>query len=225
MAPKLINKQLPREVFQGIIAKEAAQAEAFRGDREYIAKEIAKAEAKEAAKEAAKDALREWYAKGFHNAEKIIPFRQIDENLQVVAAIPDWVKQKGERNGYVMLSNVSDQTTKPITLVLSEFWWKQPKQRGDWIYPGRMGKGGLTYLELHQQIRDKLKLEPDVSLRLCPFRPWYRHMQESIPIPESRALPNTNDQCRHLLGTTLMYCTYAHIVVFHIRAPIEIDIQ
>ena len=212
----LRNKQLHRDAFQAIIAKEANEAEA---NREYIAKEIAKAEAKEAAKEAAKDALRKWYAKGFHNAEKIIPFRQIDENLQVVAAIPGWVEQKGERNGYVMLSNVSGQKPKPITMVL-ECWWTKPKQRGDRIYPERMRKGGLTYFQLHQQIRDKLKLEPEVSLRLCPFRPWYRHMQESIPIPESRALPNTNDQCRHLLGTTLMYCTYTHIVVFNIRAPV-----
>ena len=77
MAPRLINKELPRAAFQASIAKEAAKAEEFRGHRERIAKEIAEAEtflqeciAKEAAKEAAKGALREWYATGFHNAER-----------------------------------------------------------------------------------------------------------------------------------------------------------
>lgn len=216
----LRNKQFHRADFQGIIAKEAAEAKAFQECRERIAKEIAAFRQECIAKEAAKDALLAWYAKGFQIAEKIIPKMQIDANLRVVAAIPDWVKQKGERNGYVMLSNVSDQTPKPITLVLSE-WWTQSKQRGICrMRTERMRTGGLTYFQLHQQIRDKLKLKPEVVLRLCPFRPWYRHMQESIPIPESRALPNTNAQCRHLLGTTLMYFTYEHIVVFNIRAPV-----
>ena len=71
--------------------------------------------------------------------------------------------------------------------------------------------GRLTYRQMHQQIREALGLESKHSLRLCPLRPWYRYMQTSFPIPEHRALPATDDQCTHLLGTTLLYWSYVHL--------------
>ena len=68
--------------------------------------------------------------------------------------------------------------------------------------------GGLTYRQLHQQVRKALRLGALVSLRMCSFRPWYRHMQRGFPIPELCALPATDAQCTHLLGTTLLYWSY-----------------
>ena len=77
-----------------------------------------------------------------------------------VASIPGWSKRKGSRNGYVMLCNVFSGTQKPIVLVLDY----------------TRGGGGLTYRQLHVQIRAFLKLEPKVSLRMIASRPWYRYL-------------------------------------------------
>ena len=71
--------------------------------------------------------------------------------------------------------------------------------------------GGLTYRQLHRQVRKSLGLEPKVSLRMCPFMPWHRHIKSSFPIPEAHAIPAHDCQCRHLLGTTLLYYTYVHL--------------
>ena len=148
------------------------------------------------ARNAAKAALQRWYQKGFYRADAIIPKLQIESNLKEVASIPGWQEQKGSRNGYVMLTTLVGGTLKPIILVLD--------------YEA-VPCGGLTYRQLHQQIREALGLEPKVSLRMCPFRPWYRHVKKSFPIPEHCVLPATDDQCTHLLGTTLLYYTYVHL--------------
>ena len=70
--------------------------------------------------------------------------------------------------------------------------------------------GGLTYRQLHHQVRESLALEKKVSLRMCSFRPWYRYITQGFPLPENCALPAKDIQCRHLLGTTLLYATYVH---------------
>ena len=145
------------------------------------------------ARNAAKAALQHWYQKGFYRANAIIPEMQINSNLKEVASIPGWQEQKGSRNGYVMLTTLVGGTLKPIILVLD------------------YENGGLTHRQLHQQIRKALGLEPKVSLKMCPLRPWYRHVKKSFPIPEHCVLLATDDQCTHLLGTTLLYYPYVHL--------------
>ena len=46
----------------------------------------------------------------------------------------------------------------------------------------------IMYRQLHQQVRIKLGLEPKVSLRTCPFKPWHRHIKNSFQIPEHHAI-------------------------------------
>ena len=151
---------------------------------------------KQIARNAAKYALQGWYTHGRNRADAIIPQMQIDSNLKVVAAIPGWQAEKGTKNGYVMLTTLIHGTLRPMILVLDPV-------------PGTPGR--LTYRQMHQQIREALGLESKHSLRLCPFRPWYRYMQTSFPIPEHRALPATDAQCMYLLGTTLLYWSYVHL--------------
>ena len=148
----------------------------------------------EVAMKAAQAALRVWYTHGHNRANAIIPQMQIDYNLKVVAAIPGWQGQKGRRNGYVMLTTLHHGALRPTILVLDVGGWKP--------------SGRLSYRQLHQQIREALQLESKHFLRLCCFRPWYRYMTRSFPIPEDRALPVTDAQCMHLLGTTLLYWAY-----------------
>ena len=68
--------------------------------------------------------------------------------------------------------------------------------------------GGLTYRQLHFQIRMALELEAKVSMRLRRYRPWCSYMLKKMPIPESSALPANDAQCTRLLGTTLWCWTY-----------------
>ena len=184
MRLKLSNRSLPRPAPAQVVLRTAED-------------ELRDSHA--AALRVAKDALQGWYAKGFHNVNKSISKMQIDDNLQVVASIPGWTERKDERNGYVMLISLFDGSRKPMIVILEECWRRKTGKRSGWF------TGGLTYRQLHQQIREGLGIEPLVCLRMCPFRPWYRYVQESIPVPESHALPVTDVQCRHLLGTTLLY--------------------
>ena len=147
------------------------------------------------AKEAAKAALQYWYETGYSRADAKTPTLQIDSNLKVVGSIPGWQETKGTRNGYIMLANLLNETLRPVILRLDY----------------RIYGGGLSGRELHLQVRAALGLEPKVSLRMVPFRPWYRHYRSSFPIPEAHAIPATDGQCRHLLGTTLLYYTYVHL--------------
>ena len=157
------------------------------------------------ATDAARQALCQWYERGYRYANASIPNMQRDSNLKVVAAIPGWQAQKGERNGYVMLLSLWSGKLTPAILYLT--------------YADRKGfrAGGLTYRELHRQVREFLKLEGKFSLRMWPLRPWCRYICNSHPIYERLALPATDDQCRHLLGTTLLYDPYVHCCVPMIR--------
>ena len=148
------------------------------------------------AREAARNALGRWYTQGYTRADAAIPKMQVDVNLKVVASIPRWQEIKGPRNGYVMLTSIVQGTPRPVVLELDLD-----------IRPS----GRLTYRQLHRQIRGSLQLEGKHSLRICPFRPWYRYVQRGCPIPESRAIPATDAQCMHLLGTTLLYYAYVHL--------------
>ena len=148
------------------------------------------------ARDAAKAALRQWYMHGYNTADACIANLQRESNLQEVAAILGWQEQKGRRNGYVMLTTLLTGTLRPMIIVLD--------------YED-CDTGGVTYRQLHQQIRYNSKLENKVSLRMCPLRLWYEHMQHSCPIPERFALPATDVQCRNLLGTTLLYFPYVHL--------------
>ena len=145
------------------------------------------------AKYAAKLALEEWYQRGFSNANSAIRQLQIESNLKIVKAIPGWQEKKGNDNGYVMLDMWLSGAQKPVVVTLD---YKQK------------ACGGLTYRQLHDQIRMALELEPKVSMRLRRYRPWCRYMLKKHPIPESSALPAHDAQCTHLLGTTLWCYTY-----------------
>ena len=164
----------------------------------------------EVAMKAAQAALRVWYTRGHNRANAIIPQMQIDSNLKEVAALPGWQAQQGLRNGYVMLTTLVHGRLRPTILVLDI---------------EHSPSGRLSYRQLHQQIRKALFLESKHSLRLCSFRPWYRYMQASFPIPEHRALPATDDQCTHLLGTTLLYWSYAHLTDADTSNRAKINLQ
>ena len=163
----------------------------------------------EVAMKAAQAALRVWYTHGHNHANTIIPQMQIDSNRKEVAAIPGWQTQIGVRNGFVMLTTLVHGRLRPTILVLD-------------IEQSPTGR--LSYRQLHQQIRADLCLESKHSLRLCSFKPWYRYMQASFPIPEHRALPATDDQCTHLLGTTLLYWSYAHLTDAHTSNRAKINL-
>ena len=145
---------------------------------------------------AAKIALGEWYRIGYNRARKDIVKMQIYSNFEIVASIPGWQEQKGTRNGYIMLTSLWSGESKPVILKLN---YK--------CHPA----GGITYRSLHQQVRKALQLEPKVFLRMCPYRPWYRHMRICFPVPEHAALCASDAQCRHLLGTTLLYYKSEHL--------------
>ena len=147
------------------------------------------------AREAAQDALQSWYTTAYRRADAQIPALQIESNLAVVASIPGWQKTKGTRNGYIMVCSLLDATPRPLILQLNY----------------QIAGGGLTYRQLHRQVREGLGLEPKVSLRMVPFRPWHLHIRSSFPIREADAIRATDAQCKHLLGTTLMYYTYVHL--------------
>ena len=145
------------------------------------------------AKKAAKLALEEWYKRGFSNADSAIRELQIESNLKIVKAIPGWQENKGNDNGYVMLDMWLSGEQRPVVVTLDY---------------NQKACGGLTYRQLHDQIRVALELEPKVSMRLRRYRPWCRYMLKKHPIPESSALPANDAQCTHLLGTTLWCYTY-----------------
>lgn len=161
------------------------------------------------ARTAMQPALQHWYCRGYVNANGIIPKVQRDANLKLVANNPEWqtmfgasgqwlgASGRGLTNGYVMITNFINGSLSPIIIELD--------------YSGRFALGGLTYRQLHRQIRQSLELQDKVSLRMCPLRPWYRHIQNSCSVPECMALPATDAQCRHLLGTTIVYFPYVHL--------------
>ena len=162
-------------------------------EAESVAKRVARSKEEAViARIAAKQALVRWYADAYKRAEREFRLLQIESNLKEVSLIPGWQAQKGSRNGYVMLISMNGDQ-KPVILTLD--------------YEARPS-GGLTYRQLHQQVRSALHLEPKVSLRMVAFRPWYRYVTTSCPCPEHRAIPCHDAQCVHLLGTSLLYYCY-----------------
>ena len=145
---------------------------------------------------AARIALRTWYAHSLDQADKIVRDIQIDENLELSKAFPEWKATKHIRDGYIMLMSVVNGTKTPVTMCLNY---------GD-IH---RNYGGLTFRDMHQQLRCHLSLTNKVSLRVCSYRPWYHY--ESKGILSYKALPSHDGQCRHLLGTTLLFYTYVHL--------------
>ena len=186
MVQKLKNRSCRPEEAQAAAAADAEAAAAAAIELE-----------KQVARTVIQPALQRWYVRGYVNVNVIIPDLQRESNLKLVAKNPEWQTRKGSRNGYVMVTTFITGTLKPIIIVLD--------------YSGEFATGGLTYHQLHRQIRQTLDLADTVSLRMCPHRPWYRHIQNSCSVPECMALPDTDAQCRHLLGTTLLYFPYVHL--------------
>ena len=159
-----------------------------------LAQQAVEREAK--ARAEAKGALARWYTQGFDNANRLLPQIQIEANLQVVAAIPNWRDLKSERDAYIMLKGEEAGTARPVILHLNY---------------SSLRFGNLTYRELHKELRCHLQLPKKVSLRVCPDRPWYNYFTSGIPVPEHKALPANDSQCRHIFGTTLRFYSYTHI--------------
>ena len=143
----------------------------------------------------AETALREWYRRGFASADSAIPRMQREENLRMVSSTPGW--SGGEKKGedYVMLDMLATGTLRPIALTRDY---------------GNESRGRLTYRQLHRQIRSGLGIDLKVSMRLRCYRPWCRYMLQ-MPIPECQALPASDAQCTHLVGTTLLCYLYVHL--------------
>ena len=146
-----------------------------------------------AARETAVELLSGWVRRAFAKADERLYPLQVEDNLQQVSSIPGWMDKKGTANGYVMLTSMMDASLKPTILTLDS--------------------GGLTYRQLHEQLRTALNLERRVSLRVIRYRPWHRWITRSCPVPEMEALPCNDIRCRRVLGTTLLYWTYVHLRV------------
>ena len=157
---------------------------------------LAGSENRKSAAAAAKFALQDWYSRCYDQAHAIIPRMQIESNLEKVTTIPGWTEEKGLKNGYVMLRNMVSGEPRPMIVALD--YTKHPA-------------GGVTGRQLHKQVRQKLQLEAKYSLRIIPDRPWYYHITTRCPIPEEMAIPASEKQYTHLLGTTLLYFSYDHL--------------
>ena len=129
------------------------------------------------------------------NARKAWRRQQVESNFAIVAALPDWQKEKGNKNAYVMVRSVDSGNLRPIILVL-DFYYRHPWWRS----------GGLTYYSLCRQIRETLQIQPHIPLRLWSDRPWYKPYMDFTKISEDRIIDHkSEEQCRHLFGTTLLW--------------------
>ena len=141
---------------------------------------------------AAKDALCSWYQAGYQQACRILRQTQIDENLELAKKHLHFKRAKRYKDGYIMPKSMFGDP-EPVVIRLNY---------------DEAHTGGLTYRQLHTQLREHLSLLPMHSLRICPHRPWYRWMTQRHCVPEHRALPNNDSQCRDILGTTLVFYSW-----------------
>ena len=148
--------------------------------------------ARATARLAAKDALCDWYQHGYKQACLKLRATQIDENLELLKKYPHFKDTRKPEDGYIMLKSMFGEP-EPVAIRL----------RYD-----EVTTGGLTYRQLWTQLREHLSLLPMHSLRICPYRPWYGWMTQGCCVPEHRALPNNDRQCRDLIGTTLVFYSY-----------------
>ena len=164
-------------------------------NRRLSKEEYSLAEYKKEFRSMLKQALARWYEHGFHEADRRLPQTQKFENFAIVSELPNW-KQFIVNDSYIMLRHNFSGSTRPCILTLT--------------HPDGRFKG-LTYRELYAQVRAHLGLPMECSLRLAPYRPWYAHVTKSINVPERKALPAGDDQCKCVFGTTLVYYAYVHL--------------
>ena len=125
------------------------------------------------------------------------PLSQQPQQCEPHPQLQGWANKKGTRNGYIMLASLFGEP-RPLILQLD--------YRAHRV-------GGLTYRQLHHQVRETLALEKKVSLRMCSFRPWYRYITQGLPLPEDCALPAKDIQeiclerlcCMPHMSTVCMY--------------------
>ena len=141
---------------------------------------------------AAKDALCFWYQAGYRQVCLKLRETQIDENLELAKKHLHFKDAKRLKDGFIMLKSMFGD---PEPVVIRLLYDEAPT-------------GGLTYRQLHTQLREHLSLLPVHHLRICPHRPWYQWMTQGCCVPEHRALPNNDRQCRDILGTTLVFYSY-----------------
>ena len=154
------------------------------------------------ARTAARTALKCWYASSLAQANRSLPGIQVNDNFKLLKDFPAWRATKNPEDGYIMLMSAISGTRTPVTLRL-QYAKMQPYYQGEKISKHEP-EYSLTERELLQQLRSHLSLKPHESLRVCPYRPWYHYNTKDL-VPASQALVPRDDQCRHLLGTTLFY--------------------
>ena len=181
MAPRLANRKLTQEECR----KKKEEDERTQREKDRALAQLV-----------ARDALARWYEDSASRVDIMTPGLQIDANLRQVATIPGWVERTGLRNGFVMICTPVNMTPRPVVIKLDY---------------SRKSSGGVTGRQLHKQIRDELGLEKKVSLRMCPLRPWHRHVVSGTPVSEQRAIPANDVQLKRILGTTLLYYAYVHL--------------
>ena len=140
----------------------------------------------ECARLAAKDALCFWYQAGYEQACLRLLQAQIDENLELAKKHLHFKDAKRFKDGYIMLKSMFGDHTL-------------------WQFDYGMMVVLHISRQLHTQRREHLSLLPMHSLRICTHRPWHPWMTQRCCVPEHRALPNNDHQCRHILGTTLVF--------------------
>jgi hypothetical protein len=106
----------------------------------------------------ARSALETWYSYGYRKANAQIPRLQRESNEKEFGCITPG-------NGYVVLLRMFSGTLKLLTLSLD-------------------GAGGLTYRQLHRQVRAHLEIDAKHSLRICSWRPWYGFITDQLLPPE-----------------------------------------
>ena len=139
------------------------------------------------------DYLRFIYNRAYWSAERILPVQQKCENELLLQKQDATVRPGCNQPAYVMIVTVFDLSPRMIKLSLDY---------------ANDSAGAITARSLHKQLRKALNVDMKVSVRVCPFRPWFMHMTKSFCVPEHRALAADDRSCSHLLGTTMIVHRY-----------------
>ena len=134
------------------------------------------------------------------NITNISDIKPLVNSIQNEGQQQPCIVRKDKKDGYRMMVTPLNWDPRPIILKL------------DYNLQSSSGHitGGLSQGQLHCQIRQHLQLKPEDCLRIRQWRPWLMYMVKNFPIPESSEIFCENQQCRYLLGTTLLICWWKH---------------
>ena len=152
----------------------------------------AKRSALNLATQVARSILSEWYQSAADRAHRQLPRMQLKENRQLLQASHELRSRMCINHPFIMLKSMLGEA-KPVLLYYDHHCF-------------------MTHAQLHTQVRCYLQLTAKDSLRMVPYRPWYNYTTTGMAVPEHRALPRDNNSCRRVLGTTVLYITYVHLI-------------